>query len=144
MFKKTFFIAALALSSVSFHGLAHAATVAETEIAIAAISGCSPSAVPTCESLVDAALAAAQTLPVGPEKDALLGRLVAAIAEAAVNNPEIATALNAKAQVASAEVSPEGRLNAATAATGTTGPGSDDGATRGDGPPDQEDDDDAS
>ncbi|WP_075290726.1 hypothetical protein [Pararhizobium arenae] len=141
MFKKTFFIAALALSSVSFHGLAHAQSVAQADIAISAISGCSAA---TCEGLVDAALAEAQALPPGPEKDALLARLVAAIAEAAVNNPEIATALNAKAQVASAEVSPAGRRAAATAATGTTDPGSDDGASRGDGPPDQEDDDDAS
>ncbi|HKF93540.1 MAG TPA: hypothetical protein VKB96_02865, partial [Gammaproteobacteria bacterium] len=66
MFKKTFFVAALAVAGASISGAANAATLAETNSAIGAIAGCSGVA---CDGSISAALAAVQSLPAGPVRD---------------------------------------------------------------------------
>src|SRR6478735_8391579 len=104
MFKKTFFVAALAFASVSALSSAQAATPAETDLAISSVSGCEAS---SCVGLAQAALAAANSLPDGAEKDALLQKLIAAVAAAGVANPEIAGELSALAESANGSLSAE-------------------------------------
>lgn len=145
MFKKTFFIAALAVAGVS--ASANAATFGEANSAIGAISGCSGAA---CDSSIQAALAAVQSLPAGAQRDTAASDLVAAIANASANNPTMNTQMASYAGGACGTITnPEaasvcgnievairtGQPQTATAAvtdTGATGTGGYDGATRGD------------
>ncbi len=148
MFKKTFFVAALAVAGASLSGAANAATLAETNSAIAAISGCSGAA---CDGAISAALAAVQSLPAGAARDTAASDLVAAIANASAANPGMNTQMAAYASASCNAIgNPQaaavcsnievaiasGQPQTATAAVGgTTGAGGGyDGATRGDGP----------
>ncbi|KQV44419.1 MULTISPECIES: hypothetical protein [unclassified Rhizobium] len=145
MFKKTFFIAALAIVGAS--ASANAATLGEANSAIGAISGCSGAA---CDSSIQAAIAAVQSLPAGAQRDTAASDLVAAIANASAGNTGMSTQMASYAANSCTLISnPEaasvcanievairtGQPQTATAAIadpGTGGNGGYDGATRGD------------